>query len=783
MHQIKAFSTRMTIAAMAVASVFSSTLLHAQEPVETGEKSTKSETTQIEKIMVTAQRRVENLQETPVAITAVSAETMALARVDSISNISLLTPSIKFDVTNSAANSANIIIRGIGTVGNSRAFEGAVGVFIDGVYRTRAGQAMQNWLDVDSLQILRGPQGTLFGKNTSAGAVLIESTKPQLNENSVNYEVSAGDYGYLMARAALNVETGDNTAIRIAGLTSKQDGFIENPNGGDYNEKSPTAVKFQIYSEPSDTFNWQFIADYSKEDVNCCYGQVDDIDGPLQPLINSFILARGLELPSSDFEDYQQVLSNDTDQSVKDAGAVLKMNWDLGDNLSLSSVTGYRNWKISQINMDADFTGANILGITESLETSLISQEFTLNGEIATDSLHSANYIFGVYYADEEIDAHHELWWGNQAQAYFDILLGLPPGTADATEGKWSDLDMPATSETKAVFTHWKLGLTEKLGLSVGLRYSKDDKTGAMNRNYFTPAPNAAFRLIGAQPGPEFDESFSDSALSGSIALQYQISSNQMMYASYSRGYKAGGINIDNTAAGTNLNNPDEVPGATPLSPKYRSEFIDGFELGLKSDYLDGSARTNLAVFYNDIKDLQIAQFIGTRFTVDNAPEATVYGLELENQFQINDYVKLDADITWLPEAKFGEGTALNQASTVNLANRDFAQAPEWAGNLTLSTYYPISSDMDFVGRFTSSYAGSTFTNTSNDHRRDGQTEWHFNIGLQNPDQSWGVFLWCQNCTDERYPTQHFNSPLQGGDANTYVSAPRMYGVTVRGQF
>ena len=782
MQAHKQLLPKLSMTALAVLSVLSISAAAQETPDAEELASKEQEKGQIEQILVTAQRRVKNLQETPVAVTAVSAENMALAKVDNISNISLLSPSIKFDVTNSAANSANIIIRGIGTVGNSRAFEGAVGVFVDGVYRTRAGQAMQYWLDMDSLQILRGPQGTLFGKNTSAGAVLVESTQPVLGETLFNYELTAGNYGLMLGRATANFAIGDNTAVRIAGLAAEQDGFIEDPNGGNYNEKAPRAAKVQIYSEPTSSFNWQLIADYSKEEVNCCYGQVDDIDGPLQPVINSLILARGLELPSENFDDYEQVLSNDTAQTVTDKGAVLKLNWQLSDSLSLHSVTGYRDWKIEQIGMDADFTGANILGISEALQTSMFSQEITLNGELEnTGMFESVDYILGAYYADEDIDAHHELWWGDQAQAFWDIVLGVP-GAGDATPGKWSDLDMPATSESMAAFMHWNLGLSEKLELNVGLRYSKDEKTGAMVRNYFTPAPNTIFRIIGAQPGPEFDVSFSDSAVSGSIALKYQISPKQMTYASYSRGYKSGGINIDNTGAGTNLNNPDETPGAVPLSPAYKSEFIDGYEIGLKSDYLDGKARTNLAVFYNKMDDLQIAQFIGTRFTVDNAPEASVYGLELENQFVLNDYFTLDADVTWLAEAKFGNGTALDQSSTVNLSDRDFAQAPEWAGNIAISVDYPVFDNSYFVGRLTSSYAGSTFTNTSNDFRRDGQTEWHINLGIQDSDRRWGVFIWCQNCTDERYPTQHFNSPLQGADANTYVSAPRTFGVTLRGQ-
>uniref|UniRef100_UPI00117CD940 TonB-dependent receptor n=1 Tax=Microbulbifer mangrovi TaxID=927787 RepID=UPI00117CD940 len=329
-----------------------------------------------------------------------------------------------------------------------------------------------------------------------------------------------------------------------------------------------------------------------------------------------------------------------------------------------------------------------------------------------------------------------------------------------------------------AAFTHWNLDLSERLGLTVGARYSVDEKEGAMVRNYFSPAPTAVFRLLGVQPGPEYADSFEDSAISGSLAARYQVSDDMMVYASYSRGYKSGGVNIDNTAAGTLVNNPAEVPGAVPLDPTYRSEFVDGYELGLKSEYLAGRARSNLALFYNDIEDLQIAQFIGTQFTIDNAPEATVYGLELENQFLLSDAFSLNFDVTHIADAKFGDDPVLGA-----LADRNFAHAPEWAANLALGMDQPVSSDFSLFGRVGLNYSTELYTNTSNDHMRGNQGELAANVGVRSETAGWTLAAWCQNCTDERYVTQHFNSPLQGNDANGYVSAPRTYGVTLRGSF
>ncbi|MFC4315009.1 TonB-dependent receptor [Steroidobacter flavus] len=731
-----------------------------------------------EEIIVTAQRRAQNLQEVPVAVTAVTAEALEAARVENIADVQQISPSISFDTSNSAANSANIRIRGIGTVGNSRAFEGAVGVFIDGVYRTRAGQALQNWLDIDGLQVLRGPQGTLFGKNTSAGALLINSTKPTLSNFDSNFELTYGNYDTLLARGVVNIPFGDRAAARVGVLWSDADGFIENPNTGDsYNERKPRAAKAQLLVEPSDSLTLRLIADYSEEKSNCCYGQVDDVDGPLQPFINLLTQARGLRPPSADFDDYEQVLSNDTQQDLTDKGVVLQADLELGGGNSLHSVTAYRSWKIQQDGMDADFTGANILTINESFRTDFFSQELTYNGKLA-----SADYVVGAYFADEDIDATHQLLWGNQAQAFFDVLFqaqaGLPPGTSAAPTGLWSDAILPASSRSYAAFTHWSIGLSDPLKLIVGARYSREDKTGAFKRFYFTPLPNAAFRLLNVQPGPEYSAKQENDAVTGTLGLQYQFTPDVMGYVSYSRGFKAGGVNIDNTAAGTRANNPAEVPGARPLDPRYKPEYVDGYEVGLKTEYADGRARSNFAAFYDEMKDLQVAQFLGTQFTIVNAPEATVYGLEVENSFSLSDALTLGVDATWLAEAEFGEA-----ASILNLSGRDFAQAPDLAANVSLNLDQPLSNSLSLTGRIAGTYSGDQYTNTSNDLQRDAQTEVNLSVGLKASDNSWSVTAWCQNCSDERYVTQHFNSPLQGTDSNGYVSAPLTYGITLRMSF
>src|SRR5882762_7074297 len=269
-----------------------------------------SDSGKVPEIIVTAERRPERLQNTPVAVTAITGDALAAQHIDDISNISAVTPSVNFQSTNNAQASANLEIRGIGTVGNNRAFEGSVGVFVDGVYLSRAGQLLSDFLDFESLQILRGPQGTLFGKNTTAGALLITSASPQFDRYDGSYEVTVGNYGAVLARVASNLPVSNTVALRFAALISNVDGYMENPNGGDrYNDQRPRAFKAQALFEPNPALTFRLIGDISIEHENCCYGSVVVIPGPVHPLINALSAANGLKLASANPYDYQAVLN------------------------------------------------------------------------------------------------------------------------------------------------------------------------------------------------------------------------------------------------------------------------------------------------------------------------------------------------------------------------------------------------------------------------------------------------------------------------------------------
>lgn len=747
-------------------------------------------------IIVTAQRRSENLMDVPVAVTAVSADDLVAARVDNIANIAAISPSIGVSTQNSPATSANIQIRGIGTVGNNVVFEGAVGVFVDGVYRSRAGQALANFLDIGDLQIVRGPQGTLFGKNTSAGALLLTSTKPSTTEFSANYEATVANYDTQLVRAGFNAPLSDTLGIRIAAMWSHNDGFINDPRGGNYNGARSFGFKMQTLWEPSDAVRLHLIADYAESQNNCCYGTVDVVDGPTQPLINALSAALGNPRVNGAPLRYQQVLNQDTDQEVRDRGVTLIGEFDLG-NGTLTSTTAYRRWDAPQLNSDADFSGADIVNIDGRFASKQFSQELVYNGEIGD----AAEYVVGAYYANEKIRTGRDFYWGSQAQDFWDAALfaslGIVPGTAQAPSGALGSREMEVgKSVSYAAFMHWTVRLGEKLSLIAGARYTHEKKDGSFHDAAVPSVPRPVFTLLGLRPGPSYDESWTDNALSGTLGLRYEFSNNATAYLTYSRGFKAGGVNLDGNAAGTAENNPaldgtalDSTPGVpnVALDPTYRPEKIDGLEAGLKLRWLDGRARTSMAAFYNDISDLQVAQFLGLQFAIVNAKSAKSYGAEIENEFQLTDSLNLQLAGTWLPKADFGNDPLLGiqNADPVlgGIAGRRFSRAPKFAGNAAINLHQPISSHLAITARAAVQYLGNHFTNTTNNLREDGVALLDFAVGIKALNDRWGLSAYCTNCTDKRYLSQHFNTPLQTGDVNAYVGAPRQYGVTLRGKF
>lgn len=744
-------------------------------------------------IIVTAQRRSENIQNVPISITAADADALASARVENISNIQAISPSISFRVTNIASSSANVIIRGLGTTGNSRSFEGSVGVFIDGVYRSRAASALQNFLDIDNLQVLRGPQGTLFGKNTTAGALLLTSTAPSLDRIEGLVDIGYSNFNTVLTRGALNVPLTETMSVRIAGLASTRDGyFTDATTGQSLNNDSSQAMKAQLLFEPSTKFSIRLIGDYSLSQGNCCYATANYVDGPTQALVNALSIANGKALPSRRLGSFEASLDGTNNQRIQDYGGTALINIGLG-NGEIRSVSALRKFTVSQRDADADFSGASILSLNEDFSSRFISQELTYNGKV--EAL-NANLVLGGYFSDEKLEMARDLFWGSQAQIYWNTLLGaagIPSGTAEAAKGLFASEVMGGRGRSYAAFGHMDFAIGSKFNIIAGLRYSIERKRGAFRYGYFDPQPNALFKLLGVLPGPAYDAKTTDRALSGTFGVQYRPIDDMMLYATYNRGFKAGGVNIDASAAGTIVNNAQAFnalpagiraaffPGVTAqpqLDPAFKPETVNAYEMGVKYEYLGRRARTNISLFYYDISSVQIAQFVGLQFTVLNAKKAKDYGLEFENLFKLTPVLTLGLDGTWLPHASYADDSAIDPV----LSGSRFRFAPKFQANATINLDQPISHDMNLTARVQYQYSGRQLINTASLTERSEVNIINANLGIKTR-SGLSIEGWVQNLTNEIYPSQTLNTPQQNLDENAYLSPPRTYGIRLRCQF
>ncbi|HAE26834.1 MAG TPA: hypothetical protein DCG58_06735 [Hyphomonas adhaerens] len=520
------------------------------------------------------------------------------------------------------------------------------------------------------------------------------------------------------------------------------------------------------------------VADYTESEGDCCYATGLLVAGPLQPAIEALTLQGTGAIPSSNPARREQSLNGNGQQSIRDYGIAMNIKMRMGGG-DLTSITGYRHFDVAQTDMDPDFSGADIFRYNETFRSRFVSQELSYAADVPGTS---ANILAGAYWSNEKLDMTRQLPWAGQAQAFWDVLLGglgLPSGSVDASPGLISDEDMGGAARSFALFGHGNISLTDKWSVSTGLRYSVDERSGRFAYRYFRPDATEPFRFLGVQPGPHYDEDTRDRAMTGTLSLQYQPSASTMLYFSYNRGYKAGGVNIDANGAGAVSDNPDETPGALPLSPLYQPETVDAFEWGVKATYLGGRLSTSAAIFYNDISGLQIAQFVGVRTTIINASGAHSLGVETQNRLQLNDWLSLTADVTWLPQAKYTDDGQIDPV----LAGARFRFAPRFSANMSARFERPVFETLSLTGYLQYRYRSKEFIDTASTYRQDAVSVVDASLGIELPSAQLKIEAWVENAFDTTYANQALATPLQAGSISGFMAPPRSFGVGLNVDF
>jgi outer membrane receptor protein involved in Fe transport len=854
-----------------------------------------------DEIVVTATGRAAAIQDVPLAVTAVGGETLENTGANDLRDVVQVAPSLSMGTGQSNSSGTTARIRGIGTGSDNPGFEAAVGIFIDGVYRARAGAALADLPELERVEILRGPQGTLFGRNTSAGAISVVTAGPDYDPGMyVEASVAFDDYEEGAMRAGVNLPVTDNLAFRLDGTIRDRFGYITDLiSGDDINDRSRWTARGQMQLDIGSDATLRVIVDGAETDEVCCgitplfYGAAQ---GGIHAVVNSLVglgAFPGVPLngatPAINVNGRGMTVTPQTfglpalgpglpaqpggparnyGEETKEQGISAQLDWDIG-GVNLTSITALRDWKADR-NQDIDFNVIDIAyrdGLHVGFEN--FTQEFRLQGETGI-----LNWLVGVFYGDETLEtndtirvgAHSNLFAnavsrGSTISAltpngceYYDSTAGDVDGVSDpipslfmclggapfanayltgntSGQGQQSD-SWQVDTESLSLFTHNEISISDALVLTAGLRYNTETKeltstllststscltlqgleafsaplvpgpggiVNALNQTaaagLMNIACNPAINPIsnGTRTGESEEEEFS-----GTVSLAYHLNEDTMLYGGYSRGYKAGGFNVDRS--GFQVTPATIDPTTIAVSQlAFDPEFTDAFELGLKSTVLGGTTTLNIAAFYQQITDYQLNAFNGFNFITRNIPDAVSQGAEIEFTSRPAEGLTLSGGVVYTDA--FYDSTVNFLAPRVDLSGQDtvvagqpFAFSPEWVVTGGIAYEAPLGNNLRALfyldGRWNSEYR----TQTLNRHPgglTDNEAFAIFNgrIGIGPESERWSVELWGRNITDETYYVGAFVPPLQSNPnpaSQTYVvypNEPATYGVSVRLQY
>ncbi len=652
-------------------------------------------------IVVTAQRREQRLQDVPLAVSAFSMESLEDGKVESLLNLDGKVPNVVLAPVGAYPFASAFYIRGLGYADVESSFEPSVGVELDGVYLSRNVGAVQDFFDIGGVTILRGPQGTLYGRNTIGGVVSVQSRRPSFDFGA-RARATFGSNGRQELRAGVEgalVE--DRLAGKFSFLTKTYEGYIKNYDGRDMGAQDVTSMRGALLWTPTASFDVTLIVDYTKDK-----GTGTAFENASLP---SMVLPGFGEPADTDGDPFLSHVGDDIFSDLEALGVTLNANWDLGP-VKLTSITGYRKTD-TEVLSDFDGTPTPFMTVHRDETHDQFSQELRL----ASNTDGPLTYVVGAYYMTQEYDI---------ATGQFGTVFGSPTaGSTIYTQQK---------ADSWAVFGQADYEVLPGLTVTAGGRYSKEEKTFTTQPLFY---PNAE----------TFEASFDD--FSPKVGVSYKWSDALMTYAQYSRGFRAGGFN---GRAGSFL----------AVGP-YDSETVDSYEVGVKSDLFDRRLRLNAAVFTSDYQDMQqsVQQLIpGTLINqtlVSNVGAATISGFEAEATALLTDVFTISASVGYL-DASYDEFMA-DLGDGLGVIDRTYLPmpyAPKWSNSVTFN----YKDDFDFgrvtaqasVRHMTDMYTSfSTLNATTDLTMRQSNTVVDGSLSLELPDGRWRVSLWGKNLTDE----------------------------------
>jgi iron complex outermembrane receptor protein len=755
----------------------------------------------LERVMVTARRREENLQNVPAAVSVVKGEHLDSTYTVNTGLLSQLVPSLYYNSAN-PRNTA-YTIRGLGsnTLSISAANDGiepGVGFYVDQVYHGRPATAAFDFTDIERVEVLRGPQGTLFGKNTTAGAIHVVSREPTFRPE-VNGEVSYGDKGFLQVKgSASGPLVGDALAGRLSAQLTQRDGVLYNVNTGEHlNELDNYAVRGQLLWVPTDSVKVRLIGDVTDLASVCCSQNFLRVGQSLRSPARQFpALAAGLgyEPPSRDVYDRLSDIDADLQVNTQDGGVSLIADWDWGP-ATLTSVTAWRYWDWDVAN-DRDYTGIPIQMVQRIPSR---QDQYSQELRVASNSDTRLRYVGGLYYFSQAIDGHPISAYGPEAAYWLlnpaNFTVPIP---RDLLDGYTQEGDSHFEMKSYAAFGELNYDFTERLTATLGLRYTYEDKEGAYATQVFggldlTGLPPAtATELARAKLSIFRPQSYTaadnDGSLSGRANLGYRFTDDVMAYVSFAYGYKSGGLNM----SGLPLDALNQPALATAV---IEDETNTTYEVGLKYTMFDRRATLNLAGYWTIVEDYQAnvvssLETAAIRSYPSNIPEVQVRGVEADFAALLFTGFTLRASVAYADGeyTDYPDGPCpleVQTAATVacDLTGDSLAGLSDWVGTLGFDYEVPLGAGAFLVHVDSNSRSGyNSDTSGSQYTWIDGYNVTNASIGYRVAG-GWEVAAFARNVFDSNYITA---LTIQTGNSGLILgqpSDPRIMGVTFRARF
>ncbi len=691
----------------------------------------------LDEIVVTAQKRAESLSDVPISIAAVTGDTLENRSIDDLSSLSQSMPNVTI---NENQIDSTISVRGV-TTGNNKGFEQSVAMYFDGISYGRSQLIRTPLVDLERVEVLRGPQPTLFGKNAIAGAISVISAKPTKEfegKISVSYEMNHEEPQLL---GVLSGPLSDTLSARLTVSHRQLDGWIVNTH---LNRKEPQRDEDYLRAQLAWDDGGPLTVNLKVE-----HAEFDSYGYPMENLnANDFYNNSPFSLFRSvdTVEDWARGSGEVSSKNELD-NFVLTANYDWNDH-TITSITGYVEYDTFEI-LDVDYTHLDVLdGTNQSEAYEQFSQEF----RIASPGGERLDYIAGIFYQDDDLKVTDNVFIGEFARI---LNLGI------LTDTQWAR-KYDQSSERWSIFAQGDYDITEQLNLTVGARYTKEDKKGQRvldvlgtdGQTGSVPLKTTWAVALNVFPH-DLQGDREESSFDPLVRLQYDVNDNVAIHASFTEGSKAGGFDIRSNSAPTQTPlNPAAAPGAF----EFEGEEAENYEIGAKMNW--DRAQINVTVFQTDYNDLQTNIFDGVLgFFVKNASTAEVEGIEIDGRFLVSEGLEiyggaayLDYTYTDFKDSQCGFGETPNNGAFCDRSGYTAPYAPEYTANFGIDYETTLANDMVLDININADYSSEYFlaTNLDANLQEDGYTKLGAQIGLAGGDGTWRLSVIGDNLTDER---------------------------------